>query len=466
MPSFLYPLSDFASKYSEVLRRSAVTLAMLAVMRAGMFIPLPGLDQALLTPMDHATEGERMIRALYGQAQALPASLFDLGISPYINASIVITVLMVLPKELFSWQWLAQLKESRKEGKAGEAHITTWINGLSLILAVYLAVLRAVELEPAALFSSGFIPGTALALVAGSCVVQFCANMITAHGVGNGSSLVICTGIVTEYAKTLHSIATGLETGGLAPGKLGLVSLGYLSLVLFSVYLSSSQLRLPVVQYSTAAPGNGPAAGTFNDMFAQARQVAVRKAAQRSTRTEYFPLQLSSQGMMPMIFAGALYFGFMPKALSLIGWGAAAAALAEVQGSYLGLLFYGALVFCMEFVPVGGVNPKEAAEYFGLMNVGIKGVVPGESTEQHIQAQLLKCKFWGGIALGTLAVAAMVFDTMCQSFLGTTLATTSLLIIVGAVMQTSRQVESLLEGPRLQEKLAKEQALIQSLRSL
>jgi hypothetical protein len=67
VPPFLYPLSDFASKYSEVLRRAGVTLAMLAVMRAGMFIPLPGLDQALLTPMDHATEGERMIRALYGQ---------------------------------------------------------------------------------------------------------------------------------------------------------------------------------------------------------------------------------------------------------------------------------------------------------------------------------------------------------------------------------------------------------------
>lgn len=81
--------------------------------------------------------------------------------------------------------------------QAGEAHITTWINGLALVFAVYLAVLRAVELEPASLFGAGFVPCTALALVAGACVVQFCANMVTAHGVGNGSSLVICTGIVT-----------------------------------------------------------------------------------------------------------------------------------------------------------------------------------------------------------------------------------------------------------------------------
>ena len=124
--------------------------------------------------------------------------------------------------------------------------------------------------------------------------------------------------------------------------------------------------------------------------------------------------------------------------------------------------------------------------------------MPGESTEKHIMQQLLKCKFWGGLALGSLAVIAYLFDVACQvglmydvaneclndripyscpivalpcilltqSFLGTTLATTSLLIIVGAVMQTSRQVESLLEGPRLQEKLQAEQNLIQSLRVL
>jgi hypothetical protein len=81
------------------------------------------------------------------------------------------------------------------------------------------------------------------------------------------------------------------------------VSLGYLSLVLFSVYLSSSQLRLPVVQYSTTAPGNGPAAGTFNDMFAAARAVAVRKAAQRSTRTEYFPLQVGALARLACVGA-------------------------------------------------------------------------------------------------------------------------------------------------------------------
>jgi preprotein translocase subunit SecY len=74
------------------------------------------------------------------------------------------------------------------------------------------------------------------------------------------------------------------------------------------------------------------------------------------------------------------------------------------------------------------------------MNVGIRGVVPGETTEHHVGDLLLRTKFWGGLALGALAVTAMVFDLGCRQYIGTTLGTTSLLIIVGAVLQTSRQV--------------------------
>ena len=74
----------------------------------------------------------------------------------------------------------------------------------------------------------------------------------------------------------------------------------------------------------------------------------------------------------PMIFAGALYFGFLPRLVELLGWPALSASVAAMQSSLWGLLYYGLLVFCMEFVPVGGINPREVAEYLGLMNVGIK----------------------------------------------------------------------------------------------
>lgn len=131
------------------------------------------------------------------------------------------------------------------------------------------------------------------------------------------------------------------------------------------------------------------------------------------------------------------------------------------------------------------------------IDVGIKGVAPGYNTQQFLQQKVRQCKFWGGLALAGLAVSAHLFDQLCLNVVGTTLATTSLVIIVGAVLQTSRQVsqsrhrcvnatllcwagphstccvgclllqvESLLEGPRLQHKLDNERAIIQSLNML
>eukprot|EP00878_Enallax_costatus_P031528 GHUV01034481.1.p1 GENE.GHUV01034481.1~~GHUV01034481.1.p1 ORF type:complete len:105 (+),score=19.35 GHUV01034481.1:72-386(+) len=97
------------------------------------------------------------------------------------------------------------------------------------------------------------------------------------------------------------------------------------------------------------------------------------------------------------------------------------------------------------------------------IDVGIRGVAPGYNTQQFLSQKMRQCKFWGGLALAGLAVTANLFDQLCLSIVGTTLATTSLVIIVGAVMQTSRQVESLLEGPRLQHKLDNERRIIQSL---
>lgn len=167
-----------------------------------------------------------------------------------------------------------------------------------------------------------------------------------------------------------------------------------------------------------------------------------------------------------MIFAGALYFGFLPKGLELLGWHAMVESLLAVQQSFFGLVFYGVVVFIMEFLPVAGIKPKEIAEYFSLMSVGIQGIVPGKPTEDHMKEKLMKCKFWGGLALGGLAVTAALFDILCQSFLGTTLGTTSLLIIVGAVMQTTKQMNALLDSPRLNTQLSAEQRMIRKLDEL
>jgi hypothetical protein len=97
------------------------------------------------------------------------------------------------------------------------------------------------------------------------------------------------------------------------------------------------------------------------------------------------------------------------------------------------------------------------------INVGIKGVAPGKYTVDFLAFKVRQCKFWGGLALGGLAVAAHLYDALCASLLGVSLATTSLVIIVGAVLQTSRQVASLKEGPALERRLDQERVVIGSL---
>lgn len=201
-----------------------------------------------------------------------------------------------------------------------------------------------------------------------------------------------------------------------------------------------------------------------------------------------------------MIIASAGYYGLLPRLLDFLGASAALGALSAFQATLPGLLVYGALVFAMEFLPFGAVNPQEVSEYFSAVrgaggggggratppahtqrgftprhapnpllasrhqiNVGIKGVAPGKYTVDHLTSKVRQCKFWGGAALGGLAVAAHAFDAVCASALGVSLATTSLVIIVGAVLQTSRQAASLREGPALERRLDQERVVIGAL---
>ncbi|GLI64245.1 hypothetical protein VaNZ11_007444 [Volvox africanus] len=506
-------LARFYYYYREILTRAALTVGLLAVIRCGHFIPVPGIDLALVNTTAASTAGERLIKALYGQAQDIPASLFDLGISPFVNASILLAVALVLPQEVTTLPglgWLSRLREARKEGRTGEALINSTTNLLALGFAVYLGLVRAFELEPCAVFGGGglFLPQTVLALVAGSACIHMCASTMTAFGLGNGSSLVICSSIITEYASTLHTVLSSLDTCLLSPARLAAMLGGYLALVLASVWLSTAELRLPLVQYASSAPPppeqRGGGSG-LQDLISQARILAQKKSSERSQRggmgsglplslpgvgakpaggpgagtpgaagvsskaggarpSEYFPIQLNSNGMMSIVLGGAAYFGFLPRIVEWLGGGAgAAAALSAALVSPLGLLGYGLTVAALEFLPLGAINPKEMSEYFNMMNVGLKGVVPGEPTERELRTKLLQCKFWGGACLGALAVAAQLYDSACVQILGTNLGTTSLLIIVGAVLQTARQVEGLLEGPKLQRKLDQEREAIQSL---
>ncbi|MEW5305734.1 MAG: hypothetical protein WDW36_008253 [Sanguina aurantia] len=500
--------------YREILTRSAVTLAMLTVIRAGGFIPLPGVDLNLVPVANSISQGEALIKALYGQARELPASIFDLGISPYISASILVTAALSLPPDIANLtpcaHFLANLREMRKEGKRGEAHLKSYVAMLALAFGVYSGVSRAQELAPYAIFSSGFVFNAVAALVAGSCIINFCAEVISAHGIGNGSSLVICCAIISDYTGTIHSVLTACSMGSITLARLAPILVGYVALVACSILLHSSELRLRLVQYSMnkrLEPGLGGAPN--GDLHYQARQLAdSRAAANKTVNPAYYPIKLNSSGMMPIIIAGAVFYGGIPMLLKFAGLSAAASALVAWQGTTAGLCCYGltvtraaahtsnsaasgsgcrgtahgltcysltvglipmlcySLVALMEFLPMGGLSAKDVVDYFGALNVGIKGCLPGEQAEKFLTDLTVRCKTWGGLALGLVAVAAQAFDMYCLRVIGTSLSTASLLIIVGTALMAARQVESLMQGPSLQRKLDAERRIISSLTAI
>ncbi|GFR45542.1 hypothetical protein Agub_g6935, partial [Astrephomene gubernaculifera] len=160
---------------------------------------------------------------------------------------------------------------------------------MALGFAVYLALLRALQLRPAALCGGGgpFVPLTGLALVAGSAVTQMCAATISAAGLGNGSSLVICANIMSDYASTLHTVASALSARLLSPLTLLAVLGGYLGLVAACTALTAAELRLPLVHYAASAPppphgdGGGGGGGGMQDLIAQARLLSQRKSSER-----------------------------------------------------------------------------------------------------------------------------------------------------------------------------------------
>ncbi|KAJ9510346.1 hypothetical protein QJQ45_015810 [Haematococcus lacustris] len=327
----LQPALRFCAQYHEVIRRIAVTLGLLAVIRCGLYIPLPGVDMAHLpASAAAATQGERLVKALYGQSQALPASLFELGISPLINASIAITMATSVPDEL-AVGWLQRLKEARKEGgRTGQATITSYMNSLSLAVAVYMGLLKALQLSPYAVLGGGsmFLPTTTLALVAGAAVVQYCSSLVTSDGLGNGTSLVICSNIVMDWADALHNMLGRMEAGDISSGTLLPLLATYLLMALAAVYISRTELRLPVVQYNrNSAAAIIKAAGTASlgaersnpaddtDLFVRARAAADLKMAERSTRADYFPLAINASGMMVAAFQPRTQTTAMPNSV-------------------------------------------------------------------------------------------------------------------------------------------------------
>jgi preprotein translocase subunit SecY len=408
-------------RIEDLRKRILYTLGILLVYRLGSYVTLPGIDPTQLTGLKRQTaSGVLGLLDMFSGGAFSNASVFALGIMPYISASIVVQLLGIA---------VPYFQRLQKEGESGRRKINQITRYLTVFILVlqgpsYLVNLHA-QLPDTAFIIKGafFTVSSVIILTAGTMFVMWLGERITDRGIGNGISLIIMIGIVARLPfATVAEFGSRLEQQG---G--GLVAFLVEILAMFVVFMMTILLvqgtrRIPV-QYAKRIVGNKQYGG-------------VR---------QYIPLKVNAAGVMPIIFAQALMFvpitiaGFA-NSEALSGF---AAAFVNFNGLWYNLVFAILIILFTYFYTAVTINPTQMAEDMKRNGGFIPGVKPGRKTVEFLDTVMSRITLPGSIFLAFVAILpafarlAGITSQFAQFFGGT-----SLLILVGVVLDTLQQIES------------------------
>ena len=404
----------------ELRKRLLVTLLLVAIYRLGCYVVLPGIAPGAIDALQNFTNKTGMMQLLdmFSGGAFSQASVFALGIMPYITASIVIQLLgMVLPS----------FQKMQREGESGRQKLNQWTRYLTVLILVLQAPAYLINLQYQAHITFGFMTIVYLTIIlaAGSMFIMWLGERITDRGIGNGISFIILVGIIArlpgalsyEFMSRLPG-ASGTE-GGLVMFIVEIVLL--FAVTVGAVLLVQGTRKVPV-QYAKRIVGNRQYGG--------ARQ--------------YIPLKVNAAGVMPIIFAQAIMF--IP--ITLAGFGSDGessfvAALSNINGFWYNLIFFIMIVAFTYFYTAITVRPTQMAEDMKRNNGFIPGVKPGKKTAEYLDTIMSRITLPGSIFLGIVAIlpAFARFFGISQNF-AQFFGGTSLLIMVGVVLDTLQQIES------------------------
>ncbi len=417
------------SKIEDLRKRILYTLGIILIYRFGSFVVLPGVDPSQLDALRNQTgEGLLGLLNMFTGGAFANASIFALGIMPYISASIVVQLLgMAIP----------YFQKLQKEGESGRKKINQITRYLTVIILIfqspsYIANLVS-QLPPQAFFP--FTPETStslfsffgissiIILTAGSMFIMWLGERITDKGIGNGISLIIMIGIIARLPMALVAeFVSRMEEqgGGLVVFMVEIILL--IVVILISILLVQGTRRIPV-QYAKRIVGNKQYGG-------------VR---------QYIPLKVNAAGVMPIIFAQAIMFlpitlvGFA-NSESLSGF---AAAFSDFTGFWYNLVFALLIILFTYFYTAITINPKQMAEDMKRNGGFIPGVKPGRKTAEFLDEVMSRITLPGSLFLAFVAIMPAIVgrfgvNTQFAQFYGGT----SLLILVGVVLDTLQQIES------------------------
>ena len=406
MKSFFETLKNIF-KIEDLRARILYTLGILLIYRLGKYITLPGIDPSQLDQLQQQTsQGLLSLLDMFSGGAFSQASVFALGIMPYISASIVVQLMGIA---------VPYFQKLQKEGESGRRkinQITRYLTvGILLLQAPgYLANLNA-QLPDTAFVLKGtfFTISSVIILTAGTMFVMWLGEKITDKGIGNGISLIIMIGIIARLPFSLTA-----EFGSRLEGAGGLVAFLVEMVFLFIVVLATILLvqgtrRIPV-QYAKRIVGNKQYGG-------------VR---------QYIPLKVNAAGVMPIIFAQAI----MMLPIVIIG-------ISNMYGFWYSLVFGILIILFTYFYTAITINPTQMAEDMKKNGGFIPGVKPGRKTVEFLDNIMSRITLPGSIFLALVAVLPAfavnlgVTGQFAQFYGGT-----SLLILVGVVLDTLQQIES------------------------
>ena len=404
-------------KIEELRKRILYTLFIILIYRFGSHVVLPGVNPDVLLFGNKSDEGLLGLLNMFSGGAFAKASVFALGIMPYITASIIIQLLgMAVP----------YFQRLQKEGESGHRKINQITRYLTVLVVGVQAPGYIAAIPTTAIVDGGttyFWISSVIILIAGTLLIMWLGERITDKGIGNGISLIIMIGIIARLPFALFAEVASRFTEGVGGPIFFLLEIVFLVLVIIMTILLVQGTRKIPVQYAKRVVGNKQYGG-------------VR---------QYIPLKVNAAGVMPIIFAQAIMF--IP--ITIVGYsgtenmGGFMRAFSNMNGFWYNFVFFILIVLFTYFYTAVTINPAQMAEDIKKNGGYIPGVKPGKQTKDYIDTIMSRITFPGSLFLGIVAimpalVSIMGVNQQFSQFYGGT----SLLILVGVVLDTLQQIES------------------------
>lgn len=435
MKKFIQTIRNIWS-IEELRSKILVTLLLILVYRFGAHVVLPGIDPNKLD-LSGAQQGLLGLFDTFAGGSFSNASIFALGIMPYISASIFMQLMTIL---------VPQMQKLQKEGDSGRKKINQWTRYLTAAVTVlqgaaYVAYLRNVNRDALIeSYQTYFWISTVIILTAGTLFVMWLGEKIQDKGLGNGTSIIIMVGILARLPQSFLGEFASKQTRGGGGLLIFLVEIAFLIAIILGLIILVQGVRKIPINYAKQIVGGGRP-------FTGARQ--------------FLPLKVNAAGVMPIIFAQAIMF--LPTLISFTNFetGQGIARIFNDQSNFWYMLIYAVMVIGFTFLYTALIfNPKQMSDSLKQSNGFIPGVKPGQPTADFIGQVMDRITLPGAVFLAVIGILPGIAQRLgvTQNF-ATFFGGTSLLIMVGVILDTLQQIEThllmrqydgLMKGGRIQ----------------